>query len=169
VSSGTFTVGDPVVYERQIPATTGPWLIQAVGTYGGIVGGNMLFIRKDGVTFDPIAGDQIRDRRSGAIFTPTANTPNDFATIRRWHVYLSQQDFRAYFVVQVPALDYGDFGFAYDVSSQGFYDLTPQYLDFYDGYSVGNAPIYQGVYQQLQATIAGGVGFDLLLADGPCV
>ena len=168
VVSGTFTIGDPIVYQRQVPVSTGPWLTMATGTYGGEHSPVMMFIRKSGQAFDPIAGDRIIDRRSGAIFTPTANEPDDFAVIRRWHVYLSYEDFRAYFAVEVPRVSYGEFGFAYDVHPLGAYDASP-YNDFYDGFPAGSAPLYSRAWAELNAKRAGGVGFDLFLADGPCV
>ncbi len=165
---GTFIVGEPIQYQRQIPATTGPWLIQATGIFGGFIGSVIEFIRKTGQAFEPVSGDRIIGLHSGATTDPTSNLPNDNAITTAWHVYLDYTDFRAYFVVEVPALNYGEFGFAFDDHPFGAYDATP-YLDFYDGYPAGAAPIYLSVYNQLDKIRAGGVSFDLFLAQGPCV
>lgn len=169
VASGTFNVGDPVQYQSQIPSGTGPYLTQANGYYGGIVSGTMLFIRKNGTAIDPVAGDQIVDLRTGAIFTPTASIENDNATIRRWNVYLDYQSFRAYFIVQLPALGFGEYGFAYDNHPFGAFDCPAPFLDFYDGYPYQDAETYGAAYAALNTARAGGVAFDFFLADGPCV
>lgn len=248
VASGAFNVGDPVVYQRQVPAGTGPWLTQATGTFGGFIGarqalvaaasngkalpqptvyvddvvgwptsgqvvvegttvtyagvdptnvaltgctggtgtlstgdavalvgehgfaaaGTMQFVRKSGQSFEVLDGDRILDKRTGAIFTPSSGVENDWAVIRRWHVYLSYADMRAYFLVEVQPVNYGEFGFAYDSSPLGAYDAAP-FDAFYDGYPVGQSALLTALYNQLNAVRAGGVGFDVVPSGGPCV
>jgi hypothetical protein len=167
-------VGMPIQYQRQVPASTGPWLVMATGIFGGIISSSGLvleFIRKTGQAFEPMTGDRIVNPATaagGAAFLPTSNLPNDNALMTAWHVYLDYASFRAYFVVELPALDYGEFGFAYDDHPFGAYDASP-FLDFYDGFPAGSSPVYLSVYNQLNKIRAGGVSFDLFLAQGPCV
>ena len=170
-STAGFVVGEPVQYQRQIPTGSGPWLVQATGIFGGFVSGNIMqFIRKTGQAFDPIPStDRIVGTRSGAVTTPETNIPDDYAISSRWHVYLDYQSFRGYFVVELPPLNHGEFGFSYDDHPFGAYDCPTPFLDFYDGYPADNGPLYLSVYNQLNTIRAGGVGFDLFLADGPCI
>ena len=107
---------------------------------------------------------------------PTSIDPNvafaydmDF-TVRpadRYKLLLDYTEFRAFFVISVPPTGGGDYGFAYDDSPTGFYDASP-YTDFFDGYPVTQAAIYQQLYNSVKTVIAGGVGFDLVLDSGPC-
>ena len=160
--------GDPLVYQRQVPVVTGPWIQLATGTFGSYSAPNLIFVRKSGEAFDPLAGDRIFNRRTGTWAIPLTSVPNDIATIRRWHVYLSLQDMRAYFVVEVPRVPFGEFGFAYDDSPLGAYDASPE-PDFYDGYPAGSANTYGRAWAALDSKRAGGVGFDLRLSGGPCL
>jgi hypothetical protein len=251
LTSGSFSVGDPIVYQRQVPASTGPWLVQAEGVFAGMIGpistlvgarsngvtlpqsivyvegllnvpnqgsftvgastvtytgvdnvnlaftgcsggtdtlatgefvlivgdqmlsprnnGTLLFSPRQGAqAFEPVAGDRILNKRNGAVFAPASNPPNDFDVSRRWHVYLSYEDFRGYFLVEVPALGFGEFGLAYDDGPVGAYDAGPLFDDFYDGFPAGNPPVYLGAYNELLTKKLGGVGFDLFLTSGPC-
>jgi hypothetical protein len=169
-----FIVSNVIRYQRQIPASTGPWITLAEGRYGGGIGGTttsetLMMIRRYGAEIEPVAGDRILEVKTGRTYVPVTSVPDDFATIRRWHVYLSFEDMRGYFIVQVPRVNYGEFGFAYDESPFGCYDAPAPTLDFYDGFPAGSAAVYGAAWNQLNAIRAGGVSFDLLIADGPCV
>lgn len=85
----------------------------------------------------------------------------------RYKLMLDYTEFRAFFLISVPPIGSGEFGFAYDDSATGFFDAAP-YTDFYDGYPVGQAEIYRQLYNNVKMVIAGGVGFDLVLDGGPC-
>lgn len=85
----------------------------------------------------------------------------------RFRVLFDYLRMRAWFYVGVPPLDTGDYGFAYDTGPTGAYDGIG-FLDFYDGYAVGAANTYRQVFAAVDKIRAGGTGFDLLLATGPC-
>ena len=68
-------------------------------------------------------------------------------------------DFRAYFMVGVPRTGLGEFGFAYDAHPLGFYDIAPL-ADYYDGSPAGEGAFNQGLWNDVTARKAGGVGFD---------
>ena len=77
----------------------------------------------------------------------------------RFKVLLDYVDFRAYFMVGVPRTGLGEFGFAYDAHPLGFYDIAPL-ADYYDGAPVGEGAFNQGLWNDVTARKAGGVGFD---------
>ena len=77
-------------------------------------------------------------------------------------------DMRAFFLVGVPALDWGDFGFAYDDHPMNAYDVDSSTM-FFDGYPWRAAQIYLSVYEAISGVIAGGVGFDLYIDKRPDV
>lgn len=79
--------------------------------------------------------------------------------VDRFKVWLDYTEFRAFFMIGVPATGLGEFGFGYDSHPLGFYDIPP-YLDFYDGYPVGEGAMNIGLYNDLIERKAGGVGFD---------
>ena len=108
---------------------------------------------------------------------PTSTDPNiafayDFdLTLRpqdRYKFLLDYTEFRAFFLIGVPNLGVGEFGFAFDDHPHGFFDATP-FDDFLDGSPAGNAAIYRRLHNNIATVIAGGVGFDLVLDDNPCV
>jgi hypothetical protein len=170
VLSGSFEQGDRVRYLRQVPASTGPWCCLAEGTYGGLLAGStaLRFVRRSGQAIEPVAGDLVLDLATGAVFAPTTSIANDYAAIRRWHVYLDHSTFRGYFAVEVPRLNFGEFGLAYDYGASGAYDAAP-FPDGYDGYPAGTAAVYGKLWARLDKVRAGGVLFDLFLSDGPCI
>jgi hypothetical protein len=87
----------------------------------------------------------------------------------RNHVYFSYVDMRAYFRIGVPFVDWGEFGFAYDVGPNPAYDLTgTPYTTFYDGFPFLAATLYSTIHQAISEVIAGGVGFDLYLETLGC-
>ena len=77
----------------------------------------------------------------------------------RFKVLLDYADFRAYFMVGVPRTGLGEFGFAYDAHPLGFYDIAPL-ADYYDGSPAGEGAFNQGLWNDVTARKAGGVGFD---------
>jgi hypothetical protein len=87
--------------------------------------------------------------------------------VDRWKTWLSFLEFRAFFLVGLPNISIGEFGFAYDAGSYGAYDAAP-YNAFYDGYPVGTANLYRQIYQAVDKVHAGGVGFDFYVETGSC-
>ena len=77
----------------------------------------------------------------------------------RFRTYLNYEDFRAFFLVGVPATGEGEFGFGYDAHPRGFYD-TSTWLSFYDGCPAGEAARYRALWNDLTQRKAAGVGFD---------
>lgn len=86
---------------------------------------------------------------------------------------LSPSEFRGFFLVDVPRLGLGEFGFAFDGSSSDGFPLRNAFdcassdaiagRNAFDGYPVGEASYYQSIYDIIDAKRAGGVGFDLIL------
>lgn len=93
-------------------------------------------------------------------------TPNDVRYRNR--VYLDYASFRAFFRVGVPALNWGEYGFAYDAGPSNAYDASPA-LAFYDGYPIGAAQIYRRIWDALNLIKAGGVGFELYIEVQGCI
>lgn len=114
------------------------------------------------------AGLPIVGARTGITFTPEPGSigpglrPQD-----RYRYYFSFLEMRAFFLVGVPTLPLGDFGFAYDAGAYGGYDTFP-FPDFYDGYYASAAAVYISVWAAIYAVHAGGVGFDLVREDVGC-
>lgn len=87
----------------------------------------------------------------------------------RNRVWFSYKDMRAYFRVGVPFVDWGEFGFAWDVGPNPAYDLTgTPYFTFFDGFAWQAAVLYSTIYQAISEVIAGGVGFDLYVERIGC-
>jgi hypothetical protein len=132
----------------------------------GAIGSHLLtLIPTDGVgsrqqpTYLPAAGDVVIGKFSGAKFTVTGVTTNVQYPLHRYRVDLDYVDFRAFFLISLPAEGAGDFGVSYDNSPEGFYDATPL-LNFYDGFATGSAALYKRLYQAIDGIRAGGVSFD---------
>jgi hypothetical protein len=85
----------------------------------------------------------------------------------RFKLVMSRLNMRAYFLIGVPPLTLGEFGFAYDEGGDNFYDAN-DLLNFYDGAPVQNAAVYQSVYNAIDRAKAGGVGFDLYIERLGC-
>lgn len=168
VLTGIFEENEAIVLEN-VPAGT----IDARGYFGrlALADTRLTFVRKSGSVVDgTLLGKQVRGLHSGAVFAPASTTsfsvPNSVRD-RRFRVYLDYSQFRGFFLVTIPRLGIGDFGMAYDVGLHDAYDASP-YLAFYDGFPAGDAIVYTGIYQAVDAVRMGGVLFDLVLDDGPC-
>jgi hypothetical protein len=110
----------------------------------------------------PITGDV-----SGARFTP-AGVAGGLDPTNRFKLDLDYLEFRAFFLVGVPPPALGDFGIAFDVTSQiNFFDAAP-YLAFFDGFPTTSAVLNRRVWDAVNAARMGGVGFDLYVEDVGC-
>lgn len=78
-------------------------------------------------------------------------------------VALLYEEFRAFFLLGVPKLGLGEFGFAYDDGPANAYDGAGPLSVFPDGYPLTAAGIYRQLWNAMNNTKAGGVGFDLYL------
>lgn len=90
----------------------------------------------------------------------------NFQPSQRLMLMLNYTEFRAFFLLGVPKLPLGEFGFGFDEGGYPFFDSAP-YLSFFDGYPATAAQIYKAVWQAVDGARAGGVGFDLLLPLPP--
>ncbi len=81
----------------------------------------------------------------------------------RWKVNLDLEEMRAFFLIELPRIDLGEFGVFYDVGICNAYDAAP-WNNFFDGFPILAAIIYRSVWDEVDRTRAGGVGFDLVLA-----
>jgi hypothetical protein len=167
--TGTFAFQEPVVL---IDANGLQW---ASGWYGHRndnpfhrtdVSTQLLIIRKDGGGTNFTSGDRIVGLTSGAYVEPDAFVPTTTADARRFRVYLDIVQFRAFFLIGLPRISDGEFGFAYDTYSWGAYDGgSSNYPNFYDGYPLGQANLYRQIYTAIAQAKAGGVGFDFYQLD----
>lgn len=82
----------------------------------------------------------------------------------RFKLDLSYDEFRAFFLLGMPAQNLGDYGMAYDFGPADAYDVG-----FADGQPLTSMQLYQSVWQAVNAAKAGGVGFDLYVEDVGCV
>ncbi len=166
VSSGTFQMGEPVVLRG---TTTG--VVSARGYFGRLDTGDtvLVFVRIDGSAPASLTGLTVVGLTSGAVFTPASSSVPATVNERRFHVLLSYEQFRAFFLVGVPLLSMGEFGFGYDLGGTCAYDLTgTSYLDAYDGYPVEAWSLYARVKQAVDEVRAGAVTFDLYVESIGC-
>ena len=82
---------------------------------------------------------------------------------QRFMLQLNYTEFRAFFLLEVPQLGLGEFGFAYDLGGINFYDAAPT-ISFLDGYPITAGVIYKRLWDVVNEAKAGGVGFDLVQA-----
>lgn len=172
VATGAF-VNPSLYFQEPVEFQDSGGNAKSHGYFGRIDGGTQLtFIRKDGQgsLATPVvvaAGDKVVGKISGAVFDVTAVVATSSVAATRWHVYLDYTDFRAMFLVGVPRMSTGEFGFAYDNHPFGAYDATP-YDDFYDGFAAGQATLLKQVWQNVDRIRAGGVSWYLYIEDGTC-
>ena len=71
-------------------------------------------------------------------------------------MWLSYADMRAFFMVGVPRLNWGEFGACWDGFPTGAWD----YDIAWDGYAVGAAKLYQQVWQAVEkrSLVTAGIG-----------
>lgn len=168
----------PMDSERVVLEKTATLEIAATGYMGLMVeqtddhpGFTMTLIRKTGRLPASLTGWRVRGLESGAILHTLVSAFGDTAQIRRrrFRYYLDYTQFRAFFLVGLPRLGFGEFGFAYDAGAYSAYDLgATNYFDFYDGFPAKNKEVYQRVYQALDQVKAGGVTFELYLEEIGC-
>jgi len=103
----------------------------------------------------PIVGIHSGDRYTPAVPMTGGLRPED-----RRRVLFDYLRMRAYFYVGLPGTDAGDSGFAYDTHPHGAYDGIG-YLDFYDGYPIGEAIRNKIVQAAVDKVRAAGVGWEL--------
>ncbi len=81
----------------------------------------------------------------------------------RWKVLLDLTDFRAFFLMGVPAFELGYFGLYFDTDPGA--DSPDVY---FDGYATTDVSLWASVYSNLLRAKAGGVGFELYVESGGC-
>lgn len=106
--------------------------------------------------------------------TPQARARNfawdmDFTAspLDRFKLWLSLEEFRAFFLIGVPSLGLGDFGFGWDDGPGVPYDARVT-RNGYDGYPVVEAEVYRAVWSAVDRARAAGVRFDLYREDLGC-
>lgn len=132
------------------------------------LGGTELSMIRDYGTGVLATGDIIVGLSSGAVFTPSVLESITTPMTTRFHTYFDYNDYRAFFLVGVPKVGLGEFGYAYDTSQVGFYDSSPA-VTFFDGFPADNGFFYKRIYGAIDKVRAGGVGFNLYLINEPCV
>lgn len=170
LTSGTF-VGEPAQPGAAEPVVLEDTVnnVKMRGFFGRVVAGvTFTFIRKQGSVPASLVGLRIRGLVSGAIFSSlTSAIVPASVNARRFRTYFDYTEFRGFFLVGVPRLGAGEFGFAYDAGPSNAYDVSP-FLAFYDGFPVQAALLYKRVHQAISEVKAGGVGFDLYLEEIGC-
>jgi len=164
---GTFKFQEPCVY---VDASGNQRIF---GYVGSTVGGLTMIRRQTTQGAFPATSsptDRVKGLISGATYQPLANpVQSPSFTARRFRMVMNYAEFRAFFLVGLPPSNAGEFGFAYDSGTSNAYDLTGTvYPTFYDGYPVDFAEECMAVWNTMNATKDGGVGFDLYLEPGPC-
>ena len=85
----------------------------------------------------------------------------------RYKLNMNYEEFRAFFLITIPQIGFGDFGIAFDEGSYNAFDASP-FLTFFDGFPVTAATIRRAVWQDISTKKAGGVGFELVEDSGSC-
>ena len=112
---------------------------------------------------DPLVGSV-----SGATFTPSSVQAGT-QTADRFKLNLDLNEFRGFFLVGVPASDFGEFGIPYDPPHPyNAFDASPA-LAFSDGFPVFTATLNQSTWAAVDRARAAGVGFDLYVESVGCV
>jgi len=158
--SGTFEQDEKCVVE----SPSGD--VYVSGYFGSYTGGPFILNRTNGHMRPSLLplGLNIRGVHSGAIVAVTAyNVPTSVAR-RRFRYALDYAQFRGFFLIGVPRLGLGEFGFPYDEAPANAFD----YIEAYDGFPRLNPDVYLRVYQAINQVKAGGVGFELYLEEIGC-
>ncbi len=83
----------------------------------------------------------------------------DMTTVdSRFALQLGYEEFRAFFLIGLPNLGLGEFGFAYDDGQANAWDVG-----FLDGYAVEECRLRQRLWDDIVGRKAGGVGFDFYI------
>lgn len=95
---------------------------------------------------------------------------NDFAlrVEDRFHVWLDYNYFRGFFMIGVPALNWGDYGCAWDVGPHNAWDNAGNYEVAWDGHPYLAERLYQQVWQAVDAVRGAGVSWELYLERYGC-
>lgn len=129
----------------------------------------LTLIYKAGALPADMTGLRLRGRSSGATMVTISNAIVSAQAIpKRYNVWLDYEQMRAFFIVGLPTLPLGEFGFAYDVAGLYPYDSQGTNLVFFDGYAPGAANVHRRVQQTLEDVRAGGVGYELRKDDNGC-
>lgn len=141
------------------------------GWNGGTVnaGRDLVVIRRFG-DWKSAVGHLVKGRYSGLTWPVTAILVNGVPNGTRFHYWFDTIEMRAFFMVGVPKVQLGDFGFFWGdqvptppgtiSGGTNAYDSFP-FLTFYDGFPVDSAILYRSIWQAIEQVRAGGVGFDL--------
>jgi len=168
VMTGVLTSG---VFEFQEPAQLEDVVnnMKVSGYFGRLdfADTRLTLIRKVNKPPISLAGLRVRGLRSGATWTPAAYVVTPTVDARRFRYLLDYIQFRAFFIVGVPRLGDGEFGFAYDAGAHNAYDAAP-FAAFYDGDAVTAAALYRNVWQAVELVRAGGVSWQLEIEDIGC-
>lgn len=94
----------------------------------------------------------------------------DFGTrpADRFKLLLDYLEFRAFFLIGVPPIPFGDFGCAFDEGVSNAFDCAP-FLAFFDGFPIMSAIYYRTVWAAVDDARAAGVGFDLYVENVGCI
>jgi len=168
---GTFQFEEPVEYRTSTGIVNGRgyWASYRDGSGAAqpAPGAGITVARPRG-PFPPLAGGEvIVGLQSGATFL-VVSPGLDNRLSSAFHVWLDYVDFRAFFLVGLPNVDFGDFGCAYDAGMSDAYDCAP-HLAFFDGFPAGAASFYRRVFAAVDKVRAYGVSFGLYQTRGePC-
>lgn len=140
-----------------------------LGTYGiarGYYAGQdvstgRIFIARKGInSWESAPGNFLVGVQSGATLQITGLVAAEGQPQDRFKLYMSYEEFRAFFLMGIPANDLGEFGFFFDNGPYNFFDSSP-FLTFFDGFPINSAIINRSIWNALYEAHAGGVGFDL--------
>lgn len=181
IVAGTSFFIDPAVpggFQERVVYRGADGRVKATGFFGkfsiGTDAARVTIIRRTGqgtlalpVVVEP--GDEVIGLSSGARFGVVGSVDVPEAVARRFHTYLDYEQMRAFFLMGVPPLAAGEFGFAYDDSGANAYDARgPSVFNFFDGFAAEAALMYRRLYDQLSKVKAGGVSFEIYLEHGSC-
>lgn len=82
----------------------------------------------------------------------------------RFKLAMDYLEFRAFFLIEVPNFQLGDFGLAYDAGAANAYDLSAPFNYGADGFAWETANRLRQLWAAVQNARGGGVGFDIVRA-----